>query len=104
MSLFLSIYLPALTAKKMHRPGVSPGGALSREERTLLAIFFGKFAVAAFFYGLELLFAAFGAFGRSFDELGTDQFQNSLLGAVALAPSEANDSCVAAVPLAEPGT
>ena len=70
--------------------------------KTTRGLFFGiLFRFAAFALRFEPLFLAVGAVGGALHQLGTDQLDHGLLGAIALAGSEARDAGVAAVALAE---
>src|SRR5260370_15799700 len=77
---------------------------LQRDLRLLFRLFARVALVAPFFDGLEAFFAAVGALGGAFPELGDDQFEHGLLGAVAFAKAEAYDARVSAVALAEAGS
>ena len=59
--------------------------------------------LAAFLHGLHALFLALGAFGGALDQLGCRPIRAGLLGAVALARSEADDPGVAAFALCRNG-
>src|SRR5579872_6328326 len=69
-----------------------------------LLFFAALFVVTAFLYGLEALFAALGALGRTFDKFGAHQLELGHFGAIALPPTQANDAAVTAIALSELGS
>src|ERR1017187_981038 len=68
-----------------------------------LDLFFGVLALAALAHRLQAFFLALGPLGGALHQIGADQFENCLFGAVAFAPAETRDAGVAAGPLTEPG-
>src|ERR1035441_5856434 len=67
-----------------------------------LLLFFGLFVFAAFARRFQALLAALGPVGRALHQLAAHQLDHRLLGAVALARSQAHDARIAAVALSEP--
>lgn len=74
----------------------------SRKPNRLFGLLF-FLVLAAFTRRFQALFLALGAIGGAFDQLGTDQLQHALLGAVAFARAQAGNAGIAAVALAEAG-
>src|SRR5206468_1891174 len=64
-------------------------------------LLFGFAAFCAVAHRFEALFAALGAVGGALHQLAADEFENGLFAAVALAPAQASDASIAALPLAE---
>src|SRR5579864_4078534 len=65
------------------------------------ALFFSLFRLAAFALGFQPLFTPLGTFSGTLDQLGADEFDHGLLGAVALTIAQPHDARVAAGALAE---
>src|SRR5436190_24346248 len=78
-----------------------PRGRCGFPAQTRANLLFALLFLAAFALRLETLFATLRAIGGALHQLGTDQFEHRLLGAVALAGPQASDAGVAAVALAE---